>query len=789
MTNGALIDGLARALLESASSFEAGREWPAALLWPDPERQWFSAFPELRRRLAAKGVALFAHGDYAPMEGVGPAIWLRCLIEAPRDGAFPNGPLQGLPVEGALPVILLPGLSWRALREPLTLDRGVQTLVEMQYRGDVFRQRRQARDWTVATFLRDPDQGLGLDVATDSRTDEAARRALAGLLDLPLENWRGRAVSTEDFNRLLVQDDLREILAWMSDPDAARFSKDAGAWAALRDLVKRDYAVDIDEKGSLQSAVERLIRQKGPWKRIWSRLAESPQQFRPVYERIRAAAEKGDLLAGLEEADPAANPHDNTVAEKMLAQDLADLANLSPKEATAKIILLETRHRARRGTLWARLDEAPLARLLEPLARLAACIDAPLQGDDLTALSSAYAEEGWRVDCALIETIAAAGAREDLAAHAAGVLYRPWVDALARRFRAAYEAAGEAARPRPLVIEPGTLVLFVDGLRMDVGRILLDRLRDAGAAAEMAWRLSPVPTVTATAKPLVTPVADLIAGAGKVSEFLPLETSSGKPATTDALRRAMLARGIQVIDSDAVSAPETSNAIGYTECGHLDHDGHSLQLRLAGQIEVEVRRISERILSLMAAGWTRIRVVTDHGWLLMPGGFVSMKLPGSVTETAWSRAAILTAGAPAGLASIPWHWDKSVRIAMPPGAEAFRGGDVYSHGGLSPQECVIPDITIGGAAAVSGARISGLNWRRLRLTVNMTGELAGITVEVRRKERDPASRVDVSSKIDGLQARLTVSDEVDEGDPVLVVLIDRHGGVADVRATQVGDRG
>ncbi len=85
-------------------------------------------------------------------------------------------------------------------------------------------------------------------------------------------------------------------------------------------------------------------------------------------------------------------------------------------------------------------------------------------------------------------------------------------------------------------------------------------------------------------------------------------------------------------------------------------------------------------------------------------------------------------------------------------------------------------------------RISGISWRRLRLTVELTRELADTTIEVRRKERDPASRVDVASTIEGARARLTVSDEVEEGDPVLVVLIDRHGSVIDARATRVGER-
>src|SRR6202035_5126159 len=52
--------------------------------------------------------------------------------------------------------------------------------------------------------------------------------------------------------------------------------------------------------------------------------------------------------------------------------------------------------------------------------------------------------------------------------------------------------------------------------------------------------VQPIPTVTATAKAIVTPVGDSIAGRGKVDAFLPLETSSGKPATADVLRKAML---------------------------------------------------------------------------------------------------------------------------------------------------------------------------------------------------------------------------------------------------------
>lgn len=73
-------------------------------------------------------------------------------------------------------------------------------------------------------------------------------------------------------------------------------------------------------------------------------------------------------------------------------------------------------------TLWAKLGEAPLARAVEPLARLAAATETSLPGDDLAAIATAYCEEGWRVDWSLMETIAAAGTREDIIARAAGAL-------------------------------------------------------------------------------------------------------------------------------------------------------------------------------------------------------------------------------------------------------------------------------------------------------------------------------------------------------------------------------
>jgi hypothetical protein len=114
----------------------------------------------------------------------------------------------------------------------------------------------------------------------------------------------------------------------------------------------------------------------------------------------------------------------------------------------------------------ARRPPVPVAVLTEPHPVLA-----PLggPGSDLASLASAYAADGWRVDAALMETIASAGTRADLVERVADALYRRWVDALARRFRASYEAAGALKIAAPSLtiglggqLRPARAVLLVN---------------------------------------------------------------------------------------------------------------------------------------------------------------------------------------------------------------------------------------------------------------------------------------------------------------------------------------
>ncbi|MBK1644205.1 hypothetical protein CKO25_05965 [Thiocapsa imhoffii] len=94
--------------------------------------------------------------------------------------------------------------------------------------------------------------------------------------------------------------------------------------------------------------------------------------------------------------------------------------------------------------------------------------------------------------------------------------------------------------------------------------------------------------------------------------------------------------------------------------------------------------------------------MTDHGWLLMPGGLPKSELPKHQSATTWGRCAVLKDSAHATPLTFGWSWFEAVPVAYAPGVSCFIAGRDYAHGGLSLQECLVPVLTLevqGGAAA------------------------------------------------------------------------------------------
>ena len=753
-----------------------GQVPPAAILWTDAEAQWLPLLPALR----AVFPWVYVFGKYNPETKTGPAIWLKCIV----DRTLPEAPPSG-----ETPVLYLPHVRRQELRAAGDCPPPLQPLVELQYRGRVWHQP-NGHDWTVRAFLVS-DDGLGLDIASDRRTEEAMLRALPLLAEIDLSPLRGRRLDADDFDKLSVQDPVRDLLLWLNHPETFEAGAKGARWESFRSVVKSEFGLD-PEKTSPSEVAGLLLRAELGLDRVWTRFAESPQLYQGVARLLRDPAGVGQGQLTLE---PARDPRINEREEAELRQALEAVPRLAHAAACAKVLELEARHGERRSWVWARLGWSPWAKALEPLARLSRAAQTPVGGGSLAAAAAAYAESGWRCDAAAMEALALfrSGAEAGLVAQVVRALYEPWLEASARHFQTL--AAGDARAAREAVgttpAEAETCLLFVDGLRFDLAAKLAALLEERSMKVNLTWRLAALPTVTPTAKPAAAPLGNAIRGGDGV-DFTPLvETRSGwRPLTAPLLRERLEAAGVEVLASDEARIPAGTAGGGWAECSSIDSLGHTLQADLAHQLATELERVAGRVTMLLDAGWRRVRVVTDHGWLLLAGGLPKVDLPAYLTETRWARCALVKGQPELAVPVAAWHWNEAVRIASPPGIACFRSGEAYARGGISPQECVVPVLEVERGFGATYASIRSVEWRGMRCRVRVETNDPLVKVDLRTNWKQPSSSIVAAVKEAGAggEVSLAVPDDQYEGAAASVVVLDRDGKVITTQTTCVGEK-
>ena len=743
---------------------------PAVILWTDKEEQWQPLLPRLREALPE----LLTLGAYDLAAKTGPAIWLRCMIAR----KLPEADWA----ENMVPIIYLPGVSRQELRAVEECPRPLQPLAELQYRGVLFTQL-NARDWTAMAFLVSEDGGLALEVAQDNATKGALRRALIPLADQPVAGLRGRRLQAADFDELLNPDQISALLRWLNDPAGVRSACEADAWGAFRSGCRERFGFDPETDGALVGA-EKLGGQAGNWQTAWHRFAESPRSYHDLLTLLRQArpANANDLFF-----NRSAWPQDNEAMEAELREALSALADRPAPEARGAIARLEQTHRERRGWVWAQLGEARLAQAVEPLATLARVTERALGGVTPQEIVEQHASGLWQADGAALDALAVVEEPQDVAAVTAAVraTYRPWLEAGAEHCQQAVKRYGLPGPPTPATSppQPGTCLLFADGLRFDVGQKLKAKLVERGLAVGGAWAIAAFPSVTAAAKPAASPAAGLLIGGDAGTDFAP-STADGKPLTTERFRALLSECGCAVLSADEVRSPD---GVAWAECGALDRRGHEEGAKLAHRIEEELRGIERRVAALLAAGWAEVKIVTDHGWLLLPGGLGKTELPAYLAETRWGRCAALKSTSQVGALTVPWHWNPNVLVAAAPG---YVAGKEYGHGGLTVQECVVPVLTVtAGASAKATATIDAIRWVGLRCHVTISGP-AGLMVDPRVKAGDPSSSAVAEGQPKAVgedgQASLMVTDDSLEGTAVHLVVLDASGDQIAKEPTTIG---
>ena len=771
-----LLESVILALLRAGRYNRSDMVAPAVILWTDSDNQWAALVDQLRPLMPE----VFTLGEYDPGKRIGPAIWIRCVIER----SLPDIDLP----EDAIPIIYMPNVSRQTLRAVEECPDSLKPLVELQYRGAVWTQR-NGRDWTVEAFLVSKDGGLGLDVSKDRLTRRSMLSALAQLAVTPLTRLTGKRLEAEDFDKLMIEDTPRDLLVWMNSPSEIQEQWDGNKWAAFVSRCKAEYGFDPEKEGAIVAGEKLGLREDEAWKNLWRRFEESPLLYPGLPEVLRKSKPSGKLIF-----DKEPWPDENDSEEKSLRHDLLSLSSKSASEARKKIEELETRHQKRRDWVWTKIGQSPLATALEHLVMLADETVQNIGGDSPDAMAAVYRESGYKADMAAMSALGSVKLNEDNKAVEAAIrsIYLPWLDDTARNLQNLVTSlplpSDDGAQPF-IIAEAGECLLFADSLRFDVSKRLIILAEERELKVSTNWRWASLPTVTATSKPALSPIAKQIKGGHLGDEFRPETKEDGKPLTIDRFRKLLSSEGYQVLSPSEVGEPEQEDARAWTEFGELDKLGHTLQGKLAARITEQIELLIERIRELLEAGWKRVRVITDHGWLLVPGGLPAVKLPKYLTECRWARCAAIKDHSKVDFPMANWHWNSHEYFAYGPGINCFSNGNEYAHGGVSLQECLIPDLqfSLSDVPTKAIAKIKEIQWLGMRCRATIDPGGAKITADLRTKPNDETSSVATPKMVstDGHVSLLVENEEL-EGTVISLVIIDPSGSVIGKQATTIG---
>lgn len=768
---GTLFDLLAGQLTEAAGRYDPNDQVaPVAVLWPDGNRAWTAALSELRTRLP-----ILTLGPYDPDAWTGPAIWIRCVLGG-------TVLLEGFPA--GTPIIALPGYARETIRGAEDCPVELAPLVDLQYRGIIWNHK-NGKDWTPVSWLL----GAGVKVEDGSETRAALSEHIVRVFSQAEAEATSKGVSAKSILDLVNPDPVDALLQWISDPGRTEMGLGGDGFSALVQRIKSDCGLDLT-KSTAVSAARELAGRKGEWSKVWSRFAAHPEDYPGVADALEQAAPPMLGLAGLDDLNET-NPRANQAEEDALRTALLACGNQTAAEARSVLADLESRHGVRRGWVWAKLGQCQLAGALMHLVKLAESSKTPLPSGGVQEIAQVYAqtEGAWQTDYLAMKVIesVANGSEADQAAVASAVnaLYREWVEQGAQRLQEAWTKSVPTASA-PIAVDPGVCYVFADGLRMDLAHRLVRRLGKRKLEGSVEWRLAPVPTVTSTAKYALAPIGDKLSGG---SGFTPAVKATGTSIAQPAFLNLLSEVGIVSAKTGQLGLEQT----GWLEFGEVDRIGHSRGIGLAEEIPGELDNLARKIGDLLKAGWQEVRVITDHGWLLMPGGLTKAQaeVPLDSAEPRKGRAARLSdTGNPAGVQVLPWFWDPTVRIAIAPGAFSFLAGKDYDHGGISPQESVIPVVSVKPReTGAGGVNIASVSWTNLLCKVDLKGAYKGSQVDLRLEPGDKNSSVADSIKTPSAYGKVSIylagdRDDLD-GNEVFVTVFNETGVLAE-QSTIVG---
>ncbi len=740
---------------------------PRVILWPDPEKQWGSIIEKLQESLPP----LMVFGEYDPTKKMGPAIWLKCMVD--RELPEVDWP------ESDIPIIYLPGISRRDLKNVGGADLELQPILEYQYTGTIWLHE-NGKEWTVVGFIQN-EEGMGINVAQDNLTKDTLISSLPNYFNEPELFYRKEYVDADFLLNNQYPNVGVDILKWMEEGDKFLTTLPSDKKQSFIMICKKSFGFTPDIK-NIKNIARELGSRRGSWAQIWEYFSHAPTRYPKVQEYLRLAA-PDDLGTGMFEMPRDSWPQEVEKAEDDLREELKKLSDIALNDVLNKLENLKEAHTWREDSVWQELGLSPLLNSLHHLTKMAKICQNPYPGQDLGSLVEYYTTEGYKADKYMCKALTAVNTNADLEVltQAIQYIYKPWLEKLTEKFQDKFNNENKPFKPA----SDDEAILFVDALRYDIAVELVDQLNQSGFDLSLDSEITAIPTVTPTAKAFNSPLSGSIDKNSSINKFQP--TVNGKDLTTQVFRSAIEDTGYQYVKSPK----KVEKGGGYwLEIGDLDKKGHNEQANMVNDIDECLKEVIDTIKGLQEAGVNKVTIVTDHGWLLLPGGLPKAKITKELTETRWGRCAHIKEGASVDFPHYPWTWNEGTFLAYAPGISFFKANEEYAHGGISLQECVVPRIgvTFSKTSKLAG-KIKSVSWNQLICHIEVEEASDNYKVDIRNKADNASTSVVLSKperrQVQDNKARVMVDDSV-QGQAAHVVLLNHDGIILDSELTTVG---
>jgi hypothetical protein len=745
---------------------------PEVILWPDPEKQWSEVIPIMQEDFPH----LISYGKYVPELRQGPSIWIKCMVARVLPEA--NWP------DNVTPVIYLPGVSKNDLRNVEDAKLEFQPLLEYQYTGTTFVQE-NGKEWTILAFMENSVQGLGLKVAKDEATKNALKKALPRLFR-DNEIFEGKTIIDCDFlNNQLFPDIIHNILRWMCTGDSFLQEMPGGKRDVFINICKTQYDFTPDHK-IIYSIAEKLGAQRNQWKYVWQMYANAPNKYPEIEELLRSAKPE-DLGEGVFAFPEESWPQVNEQLENELRESLEKIARLSPDKAQIKLNELYGKHEKRSGWVWFELGYSPLVKALPLLISLTEITLKSFPSLSVNEIKEYYISEGYMADQCMRKAMACIKTEKDrtVLKSIIKLLYTPWLESITKKFQGLIQKDPSVFTSQIASSEDESYVLFVDALRFELAKEFEERFKKSDYKITLISVWSAIPTVTPTAKPNVSPIISGVSVTSEFVEFRP-QLNNGKDLQMAAFKEAIESDEFNFVKNGDILNTEKKY---WQEIGDIDKRGHEEQAGIVKRIDELFDYVQEIIDSVFEKGIRKLKIVTDHGWLLLPGGLPKTQLNEGLTETRWGRCALIKEGAKSDLLQLPWRWNPSVFVAYAPGISFFKANQEYAHGGISIQECLLPILTIEKSTDSGLApKIMNVKWVNLKCAIETENAGKDFTLDIRTKFNDETTTIVISKNkgVDENKGSLMVSDDA-ESQAATIVLLDNKGRIRDKKVTTVGE--